>query len=189
MGLKLGTRVSRLKGVSASKGGITPKVGRTWKSSAPSLDIDTLEQSHGFDEVKGNNLQDIAQVRPLRTDTEVVKHRITLGVLEFSAWALFLQSILNCVEVLVSATLEAKRTVRRRNDIYNCISKLCYPKRLQVTGDGPNGGEGSYLGASTRFVPSIRHDLLQRCLCLVGVVGAAIEGDDILPVLEDFLRR
>lgn len=37
MGLKLGTSESKVKGVSASKGGMTPYDGRTWKSSAPSL--------------------------------------------------------------------------------------------------------------------------------------------------------
>lgn len=55
-----------------------------------------------------NDLQDVAQVRPLRADTEIVKHHITFSVLELGTVALFLQSILNSVEVLVSATLEVE---------------------------------------------------------------------------------
>lgn len=56
----------------------------------------------------GNDLQDVAQVCPLRADTEIVEHHVTLGVLELGTVALFLQSVLNSVEVLVSATLEVK---------------------------------------------------------------------------------
>lgn len=59
-----------------------------------------------------NDLQDVAQICPLRADTKIVKHHVTLSVLELGAVALFLQSVLNSVEVLVSArgtaTLEVK---------------------------------------------------------------------------------
>lgn len=50
-----------------------------------------------------NDLQDVAQVCPLCADTEIVKHHITLSVLKLGTVALFLQGVLNSVEVLVSA--------------------------------------------------------------------------------------
>lgn len=71
-------------------------------------DVDVRTQSQEYQSQVENDLQDVAQVRPLRADTEIVKHHITFSVLEFGTVALFLQSVLNCVEVLVSATLEVE---------------------------------------------------------------------------------
>jgi hypothetical protein len=82
MGLKLGTRSPKLKGVSAAKGGMTPKVGRTWKSSAPSLGWSQpwlLLRDSGK---RRKILQDVVEVCSFSADAEVVEHRIAVGVIE-----------------------------------------------------------------------------------------------------------
>lgn len=56
-------------------------------------------------EVGGDGfLQDIFEVGPLGTDTEVVKHDVALSELELGAVALLVQELLDVLEILVVAT-------------------------------------------------------------------------------------
>lgn len=168
--------MSRLKGVSASKGGMTPKVGRTWKSSAPSLRDIGLEEAQtrtSLAESQCVNLQDVIKVCPLRAYTDIVEHGITFSELELGATRLKLQGLLDLVEVLVST----RRSVvlrRQKSERYGaCIICAVLSKSLQVKikaqGTHP-GKECSYLGASTGLVTRVGHNLLNTRRRLIRVV-------------------
>lgn len=47
--------------------------------------------------------QDVAQICPLRPDTKVIKHGVTLGECELGTARFFLQRVLDGVEVLIAS--------------------------------------------------------------------------------------
>ena len=71
---------------------MTPKVGRTWKSSAPSL-VKGVSEGAYRDAEKGSNssvafLQDVFEVCSLGADAEVIQHHAALRVLELGSLGL-----------------------------------------------------------------------------------------------------